>query len=151
MSHLSKIILVLFSFSIFSCINYEAVELVSVDYAELISLSPNGAEFKITATVNNPNEYNINLETKDLNLYLNDNYLGNANFKNKVKLNKNSIDQYEVIVVSTIPADGNIDIGTITATALFSGLKIKVEGDIKASAKGLSKTIAVSFTEQVEM
>ena len=134
-----------------SCIDYEDVELVEVNNAEMLSLSPEGAVFKIVATVNNPNDYNINLVTKDVKVYINDNLLGTANFKNKVKLEKKSNQQYEVIVVSSIPPDGNIDIGTITASALFSGVRVKVEGDVKATAKGLSKTIPISFTEKVEL
>jgi len=151
MKYLSKVLLVIITVTAFSCISYEPVELIEFNDAELISLSPNGAVFKLQATVNNPNDYNINLETKDLKLYINDSFLGVANFKEKVKLQKNSTQKYEVTVVSSIPSDGNIDIGTITASALFTGLKIKVEGDVRATAKGLSKTIAVSFTEKVEL
>lgn len=141
----------LLAFSAFSCINYEEVKLIEFNDAQMLSISPEGAVFKLIATVKNPNDYTINLQTKDLKVFINDNFLGTANFKEKVKLEKNSTKKYEVIVVSSIPSDGNIDIGTITASALFSGLKVKVEGDVKATAKGLSKTIAISFTEKVEL
>ena len=141
----------LLALSAFSCINYEEVKLIEFNDAQMLSLSPEGAVFKLIATVKNPNDYTINLQTKDLKVFINDNFLGTANFKEKVKLEKNSTKKYEVIVVSSIPTDGNIDIGTITASALFSGLKVKVEGDVKATAKGLSKTIAISFTEKVEL
>jgi len=141
----------LLAFSAFSCINYEEVKLIEFNDAQMLSLSPEGAVFKLIATVENPNDYTINLQTKDLKVFINDNFLGTANFKEKVKLEKNSTKKYEVIVISSIPSDGNIDIGTITASALFSGLKVKVEGDVKATAKGLSKTIAISFTEKVEL
>ncbi len=141
----------LLAFSAFSCINYEEIKLIESNDAQMLSISSEAAVFKLIATVKNPNDYTINLQTKDLKVFINDNFLGTANFKEKVKLEKNSTKKYEVIIVSSIPPDGNIDIGTITASALFSGLKVKFEGDVKATAKGLSKTIAISFTEKVEL
>ncbi|MGB0391622.1 MAG: LEA type 2 family protein [Salibacteraceae bacterium] len=144
---------ILFAFSVlcFSCIEYEPVELVQIKDANLLSLSPDGIIVKIDAIISNPNDYDIKLTTKHLNLYINDKIVGVADFTEPVKLIKNSNQDYSVQVTSSIPPDGNIDLGTIALSGLTGGLNIKVEGNIQATAKGLSKTIPISFSEKVTL
>ena len=64
----------LLALSAFSCINYEEVKLIEFNGAQMLSLSPEGAVFKLIATVKNPNDYTINLQTKDLKVFINDNF-----------------------------------------------------------------------------
>ncbi|UTW63434.1 LEA type 2 family protein [bacterium SCSIO 12741] len=134
-----------------SCIDYEEVRLVSVNETDLERITPEGVVIRVKATVDNPNEYKISLNTKDLKVYLNGKYLGVANLRDKIQLKPKKVDEYEFYMVSEIPADGNIDIGTLAQGTLMGSLRLKVEGKIQAKAKGITRSIDVSFDRNLTM
>lgn len=134
-----------------SCVKYEPVELVSINDANLVSITPEKATFNLNATVNNPNAYNIDVMAKNMKVFLNNEFIGTADFKNKIHLEKNSSKKYTIHMESALPSDGNIDLGMITATSLMGGLKVKVVGELKATAKGISKTVPFEFEESVSL
>lgn len=151
MNLINKFVIVFVFVLSISCLDYKPVELIQVTNANLISLSPDGVIIQLEAIINNPNDYDIKLTTKHLNLSINDNQIGIADFTEPVKLIKNSKQDYSVQVKSSIPKDGNIDLGTIAISGLTSGLNLKIQGNIQATAKGISKTIPISISEKVAL
>ena len=105
----------------------------------------------VVAQIKNPNDYNIKLYAKDLKLYLNQSLVGIAQLDNTVELKKNSTQEYQFTISSTVPPDGNIDLGVIALGGLSGALQLKLEGEVVAKAKGISKTIPLSLTESIKL
>lgn len=130
------------------CVTYKDVVFQGVEQLNITKISPDGIVADVELKITNPNNYKITVDTKQLDLYVNTQKIGKTKLKNKLILNKNTTEVYKVKVVTNLPEDGQINLGTF----LFGGgggLNIQFKGQIVGKAKGISKTIDVDFSKRV--
>ena len=147
---INKILAFALLLSVTACVDYNDVEFISLENAALNKISPNGIEADLWVKINNPNDYKIKVETKNLTFSINGKEIGKAKLVDQLELNKNSKETYKTWVVVELPSDGNIDLGMIM---LMSGGKINlgIKGEIIGKAKGISKTVPVDFKESISL
>lgn len=135
-----------------SCISYEDVEVVSYNKVNLERIDPSGIYLVSNVTIKNPNKYKIKVDTDDMKLYLNDKFFGNARFDKTLELKVSSTEDYNVRIIAEIPPDGKIDLGQLTASAIFGGgIKIRVQGRVSGKAKGIKKSLDVDFERTLSL
>lgn len=143
--------LALLTFSFIGCIQYKEVEVVEVSDIGVKSIGLTGIDVEVAMQIKNPNKYDISIVDSDLTLYTEGNKIGVAKVKEKVTLKKKSNKIYRFTIHTSAS-----DIATSAIPVLMSylgkdNLMLKVEGDIKARAKGLSKRFPVKFEERINI
>lgn len=139
----------LFSFS--GCMEYKEVEVVEVSDVGIKSIGLTGIDVEVAMQIKNPNKYNISIVDSDLTLFADGEKIGIANVKEKVILKKKSNKTYRFTVHTS-----SEDILTSAVPLLMSyfgkdNLMLKIDGSLKARAKGLSKRFPVKFEERIKI
>lgn len=152
MKKLIAYFLLLISFSAFTgCIQYKEIEVVEVSDIGVKSIGLTGIDIEVAMQIKNPNKYDISIVDSDLTLFAEGNKVGVAKIKEKVTLKKKSNKIYRFTIHTSAS-----DIMTSAMPVLMSylgkdNLMLKVEGNIKARAKGLSKRFPVKFEERIKI
>jgi len=137
--------------SLSSCIQYKEVEVVKVTDVGVKEISTKGIDIEVAMQIKNPNKYNISIVDSDLILFVKEKKMGAANIKEKITLPKKSNKIHRFTIQTTLKdlASGTIPVlmGLITQ----SNIDLQIQGDIKAKAKGLSKTFPIDFKERVRL
>ena len=129
---------------------YKAVVVVSYDEMALESIDVNGLHLNALVTINNPNNYDIQVQFEELGVSINQQFIGYAELKKPVKLNSNSTEQYPIAIKCALPSDGKVNLGQLTASALFGGgVVIDVKGNIVGKAKGISKKVPIEISQKL--
>ena len=134
-----------------SCLQYEEVELKSFDGVMLKGISSQNIEIEASATILNPNDYNIKIKDPNIDVYLEGHKIGKLDLDETLVLEKNSKKTY------TIPIRTSLDteLGSILPLMFTVFTKDKVlmqaKGDFKASAKMLSKRVDVDIEQEVDL
>ena len=140
-----------FAFSLSGCLQYKEVEIVKIDNVGVKEVSTKSIDIEVAMQIKNPNKYDISIVGSDLTIFLKGKKMGTANIKEKIKLKKKSNDIHRFTIQSNLKdiASGALPIlmGLITKNSI----DLKVEGHIKAKAKGISKKIPIDFTENVKL
>ena len=77
--------------------------------------------------------------------------MGTAKIKEKVTLKKKSNDVYRFTIKSDLKDIASGGLSVMMGLITQSSMELKVQGDIKAKAKGISKKIPVYFTENIKL
>lgn len=134
-----------------SCIQYKEVEIVKITKVGIKEISAKGIEVEVAMQLKNPNKYDISIVNSDLAISLKGEKMGVASIKEKIKLKKKSNKIYRFTIQSHFKdiASGVLPIlmGLITKNSM----PLRVNGHIKAKAKGISKKIPIDFKENIKL
>ena len=149
----TSLVLILFlSLSLNSCIKYKDVNVLGVTDVKLQNVSLEKVEVLITLQVQNPNNYKISIVDGDLQVYVKGVKLGNAVIKNNVVLPKKSDMNHDILISGTPSQMSLASVPTlISLMGKNKSIPIKVKGEIKARAKGISKKFPVDFSDNVSV
>jgi LEA14-like dessication related protein len=135
-----------------SCFKYRDVNVVGVTDVKLQNVSLEKVDVLITLQVQNPNNYKISIVDGDMQVYVKGVKLGNAVIKNNVVLPKKSDMKHDILISGT---PSQMSIAAIPTLMGLMGknksVPIKIKGEIKARAKGISKKFPVDFSDNVSM
>ncbi len=133
-----------------SCVNYDDVRLLELENVSINKITGKGIDADIWLKIDNPNNYKIKVEAKDLTFSINGKEIGKAKLSEPVTLEKSKEQSYQAKVYISIPPDGNIDLGVLL---LMSGgqIKMALEGEVTGKAKGISKTVKVDVSESISL
>lgn len=133
-----------------ACVDYKEVKLLGIENVSLNRISGDGIDADVWLKIENPNDYKIKVETKDLIFSLNGKKVGNTSLKEELVLEKSTTKVYKVPLNVAVPPNGTIDLGLML---LMGGgkLTLNLKGDIIGKAKGISKTVPVDITESVSL
>lgn len=147
---MNRIIALITVVTLVACVDYKEVNLISVDNVNLTKISGNGIEATVALTIDNPNDYKIKVDTKDLIFFLNGKAIGNTTLAKELTLEKGIKKSYDADLIVNLPPNGNIDLGMLM---LMSGgnISMSLKGNIVGKAKGVSKTIEVDVTENISL
>jgi LEA14-like dessication related protein len=148
-SHLLFLFFVPFVLS--SCWSYEEVELKSVDNVRLVGLSPTTLSLEISATIDNPNDYNIKIKDPDIDVYIEGNKVGKLKIDEALVLKKATSEQYTVPIHTKL--DGSLGSLFPVLLKLMASDKVRfgAKGSFKGSAKMFSQRIDVDIDQDVDL
>ncbi len=134
-----------------SCLEYKEVEVVKIVDVGVKNISVKGVDIEVSMRIKNPNKYNISIVDSDLSVFVKGKKMGNAKIKEKVTLKKKSNSVYRFNIHSNLNGIATAGLPVILGLITQPSIELKVQGDIKAKAKGLSKKIPIDFTEKIKL
>lgn len=139
---LGFIVLVLVLTGLQSCISFKDIEMVNFGGYNITRTEDNQARLRMTATLNNPNSFNIKIKKSKIQLSVNGNDAGEIRLVNKILIEKNKQGDYEVILAG--------DQQKIMKAITSSGIGIALSGKVTLTAKGWVKGKAFGIGKKVK-
>lgn len=121
------------------CLSYEEVTFKGITDVEVSQMDQSGIAARVTVTLDNPNSFNIQVSDPDVELYLNEVFIGKAVLDSNLVLAKNSEKNYPVPMHATFGDHGVQAMGAMLAAALTGKAKLKAKGSIVGRAFLLRK------------
>lgn len=130
----------LFSLLILSSCAIESPDFNGIEGYRMKKIDGRDVQLEIDADVENPNGFAFKLKKSNLDLYVDDNYLGKLNLDQKVKLKAHSSG------VITVPVQAHLEEG-----ALFSMLKYAGKEKINVRLTGTAKVGVFIFSKKLKI
>lgn len=128
-----------------SCMTYEDIQFKGVSGFKVEKVSKELVKLKFEAEVYNPNNYNITVRAKNLDLGMNGSSLAKADLGKKVVIKKNTTDSYPVEVeVKLKDLMGKLG-GSMLNVFSSKKLNLEINGNARVGAKGVSKKFPIQF------
>jgi LEA14-like dessication related protein len=130
--------------------DFEEINFKGIEKFELLDQKDDQIKLKLMMRVENLNKFNIILKNSDLDLSLNDTYIGKATIDAPVKLKKKSEAAYPV-VLNIKGKDVLKKTMGMMGTILSGPIKFSAKGKVTGKAYGISKAMDVAFTEKLNL
>ncbi|MBP7513177.1 MAG: LEA type 2 family protein [Flavobacteriales bacterium] len=135
----SAVLFVVLLFTAPGCLSYEEVAFKGITNVELGRMDPGGVAARVTVTLDNPNNFRIHVLDPNVDLFLNDVYIGKAVLDSNLVLDKKSSKDYPVPLHATFDDHGTQAMGAMLAAALTGKATLKAKGSIIGRAFLLRK------------
>lgn len=122
-----RLLPLLLSMSLSSCLSYKEVELIDVTDIRVERMDARGVAVRVNALVNNPNNYRIHAQEPDVDLYLNDKFIGKGVLDSVITLLPKTTQVY------SIPMHAELQGGSLLMVLLSGALG---GNEVKLAAKG---------------
>ena len=134
--------------SLSSCLSYKQVELVDVTNIQVDRMDAKGIALRVDALVDNPNNYRIQVLDPDVDLFVNDKFIGKGILDTALVLSKNSRQVY------SIPLHAELQGGAllmVLMSGVFGGNEVKLaaKGTVVGKVGLLRKRFPFVFEERV--
>ena len=131
------------------CSAYEEVELRDIKEVQVLRMDGRTIALRVDVLVSNPNGYHIGVEDPDVDLYLNDTYVGKGHLDSSLTLNKRSEQVYPVYLHADL-AGGPL-LMMMIGGALSGEMKLGVKGTVLARSGMLRKRFPFELEEQIDL
>ena len=121
------------------CLSYEEVAFKGITNVELGRMDPGGVAARVTVTLDNPNNFRIHVLDPNVDLFLNEVYIGKAVLDSNLVLDKKSTKDYAVPMHATFDDHGTQAMGAMLAAALTGKATLRAKGSIVGKAFLLRK------------
>jgi LEA14-like dessication related protein len=121
------------------CLSYQEVTFNGITDVEVSKLDQSGVAARVTVTLDNPNNFRIHVIDPDVDLFLNEVYIGKAVLDSSLVLEKKSVKDYAVPLHATFDDHGTQAMGAMLAAALTGKAKLKAKGSVVGRAFLLRK------------
>jgi len=135
------------SFLMSSCIEYEQVNVVSFGKINIESFEGSTADVNVDVELENENFFGIKIKPSTLDVYVEDEYVGKAILKEKVKIIRKSTQTYNA-KIKLVGEDGILR--KAIKYALKKDLKIRITGFVKGSVYGIPKKVQIDETKTID-
>ena len=141
--------LVFISISIFTSCSYKEPTLTSFDGIEMIEMHDQDATIKLKFTLNNPNKQKIKLTKADLDISLNNIFLGTATLVEPQTLPKNG--EHAIALKMKLELDKSMTeiAASLSLAILTNNLRLNVSGKAKGSMGLFTRTFDINHTEKI--
>ncbi len=150
---IQKLLLFVFLISPILLLNsceFEEINFKGIEKFELLDQKEDQIKLKLMMRVENLNKFNIILKNSDLDLSLNDTYIGKATIDAPVKLKKKAEAAYPV-VLNIKGKDVLKKTMGMLGTILSGPIKFSAKGKVTGRAYGISKAMDVAFSEKLNL
>jgi LEA14-like dessication related protein len=130
-----------------SCIEYEQVNVVSFGKINIESFEGSTADVNVDVELENENFFGIKIKPSTLDVYVEDEYVGKAILKEKVKIIRKSTQTYNA-KIKLVGEDGILR--KAIKYALKKDLKIRITGFVKGSVYGIPKKVQIDETKTID-
>lgn len=137
----------LFILSLSACTGYKEVQIKSIERMSGFRITPGQLDVELKVLVYNPNNYKIKVRESNLQFFLDETKLGDASFKDDIELKANTEEVYTIGIVGHFTTDINEILKNLGPKMLFGKPMLHIRGNLKASARGLSKSLPVEHSE----
>lgn len=126
-------------------------ELKSIDKIHVDKINFKKVDLRFDLLISNANTYSIKLKSVDADVYIGDKLMGNILADTMLVLKNNSTSRLSVTLNSS-PEKIVRNLPDILQAIYFEKIaKVKIEGDVKVKARGISKQIHFEITEKVAL
>lgn len=120
--------------SLSSCLSYQEVSFKGITDVQVQRFDATGVAARVSVTLDNPNTYRIHVIDPDVDLYLNDVYIGKAKLDSNLVLAKRTSAEYSVPLHATFDGHGTQALGAMLAAALSGKAVLKAKGTVVGKA-----------------
>ena len=136
-------------FPLTSCFSYKQVELKDITNVAVEKMDAKGIAVRVSALIHNPNGYRIHVLDPDVDLYLNDTYIGKGILDSALVLERKATNVYSV----PLHADLQGDLLMLLLFGAMNGgdLKLGAKGSIVGKAFLLRKRFPFELEEKIQL
>ena len=135
-------LLIVLFFSISSCHSIKELEFKEYKNFKLEKIGFNKSTMKLDLVYYNPNKFGLELKNTDLDIYINDNFLGHSSQELQVKISRKA----DFTLPLTIDLDMKNIVKNGITTLLHKEVTIKCVGKIKVGKANVYKTLPFEYT-----
>ena len=146
MKKLASIALLALTFA--ACSPFKEVELTDITNVELISLTPKAVAMRVDARIDNPNSFRIEVAEPDVDLFLNDKFIGKGVLDSALVLERKQAQVYPVYLHADLQG-GPVMIMLITS-ALSGKVKVGAKGTIAGRNGALKKRFPFELEQVID-
>ena len=152
---LKNVLSIVICFSTFlfsSCGEFKEIKVTNIEKARIINIDKDGLEAEIDVKIDNPNKIAFNIYKSNIDVKMNDNSIGVAHLKKKVRIKANAEDTYTFVVASKFDKllSGGGALGLLSlATSKTANITLK--GDIKAGKLFYRKKFPIDNKQRVPL
>ncbi len=136
------VILLLLPLLLSSCLSYEDIKLVGVKDVTYQEFKNNILRVAITATVNNPNRFDVKIKNANMDLRLNDRIIGTVTQVEQVELKGKSQQDYKIQVAIEMK-DMMANLVALYRVLMNESSKLNLSGSLQVKSFMYSKTVHV--------
>jgi LEA14-like dessication related protein len=143
-----KLIFAIFSllFIVTSCV--ENPEFKGISNFKVDNINREKLSFNVDVSAYNPNGYKLKVRKSTFNLYLNDQYVGQAYLLKKYKMKR------KTTTLENVPVEVLLEPGImmkLMKIAMGGTVKLRLEGTLKASALGIPVSKKIDQTKDLDL
>jgi len=135
--------------SLTGCMKYDDVELRDVTDVRVRTFDANGIALRVDALIHNPNNYKIRVSDPDVDLFLNDKFIGKGLLDSTLVIERRSTQLY------SIPLHAEVQGGSLLMMLLTGELgtemKLGAKGTVRAGKGALSKRFPFELEETIDL
>ena len=132
-----------------SCSTYDEVELKDITNVEVLRMDGKQVALRVDALVNNPNGFKIHVEDPDVDLYLNDRFVGKGLLDSALVLERKSTQVYPVYLHADL--QGGAMLFMLLGGALSGELKLGAKGTVAGRSGMLKKRFPFELEETIDL
>lgn len=131
-----------------ACSSFKEVEFKGIEKVRFGKQNQNQIPIIFDVSINNPNQFNIQLKKGTVDVYLNDQFLGKSTLSNKIVIEKNKETVYPIAINTSF---SNLSKAALSSLGILLGKKLilKIDGKIVAKALVIRKKININFIEEI--
>jgi LEA14-like dessication related protein len=150
MRSLRNALLIALPLILFTSCEVEEVEFIQLTKLEVKDVRPKQITFDVTAVLNNPNGFSINVVGSDLDLYIEGTKMGKATLLEDLKIESSSQKAYD-LVIRTDGENLQTKLLPIMLTAALTGqVTTRLDGTITGKLGFFKRKVNVDITEEVK-
>ncbi len=127
-----------------SCSAYKEVELTDITNVEVLKLDARSVALRLDARIDNPNGFTIAVEEPDVDLFINDKYIGKGVLDSALVLDRKAAKVYPVYL------HANLEGGPLLMMLLSGALSGEMKLTAKGTVAGRSGMVKKRFPFEVE-
>jgi LEA14-like dessication related protein len=135
----------------FSSCKFKEVEFKKVESFKLLKTDNKGAIVELFILLKNPNNMSITVSDLDMNVMVNQTNIGKINLEQKVKINARSEKAHRFVIKANYSDIAVGGFSSLLSIIMSKKVNISCNGNIKAKALGVSKTMPVDFKGDVPL
>jgi LEA14-like dessication related protein len=132
-----------------SCSGYEEVELKDITHVEVLRLTGSQVALRVDALVSNPNGFKIQVEDPDVDLYLNDRFVGKGMLDSTLVLERKATRVYPVYLRADL--QGGSTMLMLLGGALSGQIKLGAKGTVAGRSGMLKKRFPFELEETIDL
>ncbi|MBK9175084.1 MAG: hypothetical protein IPM46_01860 [Flavobacteriales bacterium] len=132
-----------------SCSSYKEVELTDITGVELLGMNAQSVSLRVDARIDNPNGFRIIVEDPDVDLFLNDRFVGKGKLDSALVLDRKTAKVYPVHLRAEL-VGGPLAVMLIAA-AMNGQAKLGVKGTVAGRSGALRKRFPIEMEEMIDL
>lgn len=116
------------------CLSYQQVSFKGITDVDVTRFDNGGVAARVVVTLENPNSFRIHVIDPDVDLYLNEVFIGKATLDSNLVLDKRTTKDYAVPLHASFDGHASQAMGAMIAAALSGQAKLKAKGSVAGKA-----------------